>query len=330
MRRLWFLLAVLVLILPSCEWGSEESSTPETTTVVEVPIPNSIDPTIDPDQQQTSEQRPAGIDEHEDAKDETPPGVSQTDVKKINEARPAGLGKPLPLGGAENISCRLHQVVNFNDRAPGSRVSQIIVHYTVSAPGTLDAIWNLFNTPSFAASSHILLEPSGRCEQLVPYSKKAWTQGAFNSVSDSVEIVCCRSDPTRDWWLAQPIIKNGILASWIVDRLRARGLPPKLVNPVECTPLAGFTDHLRLECGNSHTDVGRNFPWTKLTNQVQALYNAGQTKMVWRVVSGGTILVQRGLYRGAARWLRLHPRIVSLAERRNGSVNLRRVSVPIS
>ena len=167
--------------------------------------------------------------------------MSEADVEEIEESRPEDLGPPLPVGGAQLLSCTSNPVRNFSTRAAGSVVSMPTLHYTVSTPGTLDAIRGLFDDPNFAASSHTLLEPSGRCVQIVPFSKKAWTQGAFNSVADSVEIICCRTDPSRAWWLAQPIIAKSLLASWIVDRLRARGLPPKLVDPIGCEPLAGWT-----------------------------------------------------------------------------------------
>lgn len=213
---------------------------------------------------------------HEDLRDETPPGVDLEDVEEINTDHPEGLVEPLPVGGAQNYSCRWHPVRNFSDRAAGSRVSQFVLHYTVSRPGSLDVIWGLFNRPSFGASSHLLLEPSGRCEQIVAWNKKAWTQGAFNSVSESVEIMAMGTE-SRSWWLAQPILKNQILASIVVDRLRARGLPPRRIDPFGCdVQRAGWTDHNALECGNTHHDVAPNFPYDVFQAQVVARYNAGQ------------------------------------------------------
>lgn len=333
------LLAALAfgLGLAGCEWGATEDA-PVTTTVAEVPIPGPTpDVAIDPDQEQDSAARPPGPAEHQDAVDETPPGVTPSDVEKIEESQPAGIGEPKPLGGAENLSCREHFVRNFSDRAAGSTVSMALLHYTVSAPGSLDAIWNLFNTPSFGASSHLLLEPlTGRCELLVPYSKKAWTQGAFNSVADSVEIVCCTSDPPRSWWLGTKIIKEGLLAEWVVDRLRARGLPPRLVNPAECSPLAGYTDHERLECGNTHTDVGRNFPWDVFQKQVTERFRQASTVSVWRAVSGGEVLEQKRAevrdgvsgYERLLRWMKgSGERKVKRAEAENGNVRVLKVSV---
>lgn len=324
--RYYILLVALCVALAGCEFGSNEDQ-PATETVVEVPIPGPDDPTIDPDQQQTDAERPEGIDAHEDAKDETPPGVTPAELKQA-QSTPPGVGKPKPVGGAQLLSCRDHFVRNFSDRTSGTKVSMFGYHYTVSSTSSFDAIWNLFNTPSFGASSHYLLGVGGRCERLVPTTKKAWTQGAFNSAMESVEIVCCTSDPPRSWWLDQPIIKNLLLASLTVDRLRARGLPPNLVDPDGCTPKAGFTDHNRLECGNTHTDVGSHFPWDVVAAQVKKIYNAGSTVAVWRALSGGKILEQKRTYLRIVAWERNHPGIVRTAEAQNGSVVLKKVSIP--
>lgn len=216
---------------------------------------------------------------HEDLRDETPPGVDQEDVDNIAESDPQGLGEPQPIGGAQNYSCPLRLVRNFSERASGTHVGLApVIHYTVSLPGSLDAIWGLFNRPSFGASSHLLLEPlSGRCQQIVPWAKKAWTQGAFNSVSDSIEITCCRTAQSRAWWLSTAIFKREILASIMVDDLRRRGAPPRFVDPVGCdVQRAGWTDHNALECGNTHHDVQPNFPYDVLQAQIVRRYNAGQ------------------------------------------------------
>src|SRR5688572_19596364 len=337
----WRIVPALVLsafflgvIFTGCEFGTNEDAEQQPTeTVTKVIIPGpTADPIVDPDGEQTSTARPPGPDSHEDARDETPGDLTQEEANQVLEPIP-GLGPPPPeapqLRGAALFNCPFQPVQNFSSRG-GARVSQITVHFTVSDPGTLDAIQNLFNTPSFQASSHIGMEPSGRCEQWVKYSDKAWTQGAFNPVAESVEIICCRTSVTREWWLNRPIIKDGILASWIATRLKANGLPPRLVNPEGCTSVAGWTDHFRLECGNTHTDVEPNFPYGKVQKQVEALYKTGSlTKFVWRVSSGGEILTQKPTMRDAVAWQKDHPRRVRAEEEANGSVNLRKVRVSV-
>lgn len=208
----------------------------------------------------------AGPDIHEDTRDETPPGVTRDEADEAL-ITPEGLVAPQPPAGAQNYRCERRYVRNYSNRAAGSKVSMLVLHFTVSRPGSMNAIFNLFNTPSFGASSTFGVELSGECEQWVPFDKKPWTNGAFNSATETWEIVT--NDLSREQWLAAPLIKNGILASMLRDRARARGIPLKLVDPVGCTPRAGITDHNRLECGNNHWDVGKNFPWDVLFRQIR-------------------------------------------------------------
>lgn len=200
--------------------------------------------------------------------DATPPGITP-EMADDAIVTPPGLVAPQPPAGAQNYRCDNRPVVNQSDRAPGTKVSMFVLHIAVAPPGALNGIHNLFNTGSSKVSSNLGLEPlTGECEQWVPFSKKPWTQGAFNSVSESVEIITYLM--TRKQWLDTKIIKDGILASIVRDRLRARGLPFKLVDPVGCTPKAGVTDHNRLECGNNHVDVGSGFPWDVFMKQLKA------------------------------------------------------------
>jgi hypothetical protein len=205
---------------------------------------------------------------HEDLVDEQPAGAPADAAEKVLEANPEPPLEPQKPAGAQVHSCPQNLVRNRSARAPGSTVSMFVLHYTVSRPGSLAAIRGLFDSPSFGASSHLLLEPSGRCELIVPFSQKAWTQGAFNSVAESVEIMAMGSE-SRAWWLSQPIFTRGILASIVRDRLRARGLPLRRVDPVGCTPKAGWTDHNALECGNDHHDVMPAFPYDVLGKQIR-------------------------------------------------------------
>lgn len=251
---------------------------------IEIKVPGSAPVQVDADQQQERPEQeeaaagthpgvsPAGAvgpDVHEDARDETPAGIEPGEAAEIVNGETSGVGEPRPVGGAENLDCRRNLVRNRSSRG-GAKVKLVVLHYTVSRPGTLDVIRRLFDTPSFAASSHIGLEPSGRCELWVPYPEKAWTEGAFNPVGESVEIMAMGTEP-RSWWLAQPIISKGLLASWVRDRLRANGLPLRRVDPVGCAvQQAGWTDHDALECGNSHHDVQPAFPYDVLQRQIVA------------------------------------------------------------
>lgn len=316
-----------------------EEDAPATRTVTAVPIPGGPDPVIDPNQEFAGNEAAEAADPepdapvlHEDAVDEEPAAAA----KAVESAEEIETADPLPAGGAEVFSCPWRPVVNHSSRE-GAKVVQFVVHYTVSRPGTLDVIRNLFNTPSFGASSTFGLEVSGRCETWVDPDRKPWTQRSFNPVSESVEIIAMGTE-SRRWWLERPIFTKGILAHLIVDRLRARGLPPRFVDPEGCTAKAGWTDHDHLECTNTHHDVAPNFPLDVLADQVKRFHLAETKIAVWQVRSGGELLKQLrastidGLngYERTLRWMREHPGIVRRAEKDNGFVAVRKVAVESS
>lgn len=211
---------------------------------------------------------PADIDLHEDMKDETPPGVDpeviEAGAEKTEELADETLDTPIAPAGAQAYSCPNHFVVNQSPLS-GPRVGTAL-HFTVSDPGSINAIWRLFNTPAFGASSNFGIELSGECQTWVPRNRKAWAQGAANSAYFSIEIVT--KDLTATQWRNAPIIKNGILAGLVRDLNRSVGAPLRKVDPVGCAWTPGIVDHDSLECGNTHWDVGRNFPWPLFIRQV--------------------------------------------------------------
>ena len=276
-----FVAVVSIAVLVNLTVYADDGTTSITVTIGKKANPQNPTVEVDNDQAYDAEQRDeanepgeVGPDVHEDLKDESPNGDEDA-AARVLETPTAGIGPPVPQGGAQNYNCVRQLVRNHSARSAGAKVELEVIHYTVSRPGSLDAIQRLFDTPSFGASSHLGLEPSGRCEQWVDWNRKAWTQGAFNSVAESVEIIAMGNEP-RSWWLAQPILKDGILASIVADRLRARGLPPRRVNPEGCgVQQAGWTDHDALECGNNHTDVKPNFPYDVFQQQLERAYYGG-------------------------------------------------------
>lgn len=272
------LLASIVIIDLVQGEPAEPPRVPPATTIT-LPGPDAVvdlDQQLQPDEQQAAAD-PTPADEgpgvHEDMRDETPAGAPPDAPREVRSEATSGLGPPLPVGGAQTYECRRRFVRNRSSRN-GAKVRLFVLHYTVSAPGTLDIIRGLFDRPSFAASSTFGFEvTTGRCELWVPPAEKAWTQGAFNSVSESVEIMA-RGDEPRSWWLAQPGLSK--LAQLVADRLRARGLPPDYVDPVGCgVQRAGWTDHDSLECGNSHHDVRPAFPYDVFAARVKRFYYGG-------------------------------------------------------
>lgn len=263
------IIALVLLVL--MQGGKEDPATvqipvdvgPKTVTVVADP-----DNELEPGEQQ--EAKDAGVDLHEDTRDETPPGVPEKALEAGKEAtqklQRKELLKPERPAGAQSYSCRPRPVVNQS--ALSSKRVGVALHFTVSDPGSLNAIFGLFNRPSFGASSNYGFELfNGRCERWVPENRKAWAQGAANSAYVSIEIVS--KDRSRTSWLTSPAFKRGSLAALVRDIAKRHGVPLRRVDPRGCVFIPGLVDHDSLECGNSHWDVGKNFPWDVLMVQVR-------------------------------------------------------------
>lgn len=265
------LVVIAVVVLSS---GANNNSDPKVQITVPLPGPNKViqadkDNQLEPGEQK--EAADAGIDLHEDTRDETPPGVSPAQLeagkKATAEQAKKELVTPEKPGGAQNYSCRKHPVVNQS--ALTQRRVGVALHFTVSDPGSLTAIHDLFNRPSFGASSNYGFELYNlKCEQWVPESRKAWAQMAANSAYVSIEIIS--KDRSRSSWLASPAFKNGTLAALVRDIMRRQGSPLRHVNPSGCVWTPGIVDHDALECGNNHWDVGKAFPWDVFMRQVKA------------------------------------------------------------
>jgi hypothetical protein len=234
------------------------------------PIVADTNQTVQPDEKQDQDEPVEGVGIHEDAKDETPPGITKEELE-FGRERTATLAEdqlvePRKLGGAETVSCPNRPVVNQSSLS--QRRVGVALHFTVSPFGSINVIHRLFNTPSFGASSNYGFELiSLECQRWVPENRKAWAQGAANSAYVSIEIIS--NNLTREQWLSTPAFKTGRLAALVREISLRNGTPLKLVDPVGCVWSPGITDHDRLECGNTHWDVGPGFPWDVFMKQVR-------------------------------------------------------------
>lgn len=220
----------------------------------------------------------SGPEDIQDLRDSTPDGVSQKDLDKAEQEADAyaedhgveDADAPIALGGAQGYSCRK----SYQSRGYGSfrsYFSEFVLHYTVSANarGWSD-VYNIKSyLNSVGLSATFVMDFEGHCLQTVPLDRNPYTQGGMNQYSTSVEIIATGKE-TRGDWLAAPIFRQGILAALVRDVLKSHNLPVRFVDPVGCTPKAGYTDHNHLECGNSHVDVSPNFPFDVFARQVQA------------------------------------------------------------
>lgn len=211
-------------------------------------------------------------------RDSTPSGVPKAALV-VGADQAAALAKsadlpladnPIETGGAQLNPCKTSYAPNRSSYGAAKvRSYGTALHYTVSAnvPGWSDvyAVKNYLNRVGLSAND--IMDFEGNCLHTVPYTSNAYTQGAFNQYYDSIEMIATGKE-TRAQWLAAPIFKAHILANYLTDRLKARGVPLKFVDPVMCAPKVGYTDHNHLECGNDHVDVSPNFPFDVLAAQL--------------------------------------------------------------
>ena len=114
-----------------------------------------------------------------------------------------------------------HPSPNFQERDPGSVISQIILHDTDgSANGAL--VW-LCTTPEERkrlrgyesySSAHVLIDKMGIIYRLVPDSKKAWGCKGHNTNSLHVELELLKTDEEGGFTLSQ----LAAAAEWCADK----------------------------------------------------------------------------------------------------------------
>lgn len=175
---------------------------------------------------------------------------------------------PQTLAEPEQRGCRSGPFVGNKSSRNGARPSMGIAHRTVShnVPGwgDVNAIVSWFNNSRSQASSTYVIDAEGNCAYIVNEAFKPWTQGFFNPWSISIEFIHYGNTSAEKWTDKQ--IRKGALV--FADASKRWGIPRKLVNPSGCNVVAGFSDHDRLECGNSHTDVGSTFPMKKFVSLI--------------------------------------------------------------
>lgn len=269
-------LVVLATILGTllAEDGSVKQGSPEPEVAQATPTPAATAaPT--PDTSEPAGELASTGAQVEELRDDTPASVpdgvlERADAQAEQQAERMDLPPPrqdLPVGGAQGYACKPY----IASRGYGfPRTSSLFVlHYTVSrnVPGWSDVYAIADYLERVGLSATYVMDFEGNCLQTVPTANAPYTQGFYNSYAESVEIIAYGDESTAQWQAA-PIIKDGILASLVRDRLQARGLPLRFVNPEGCGVPTGYTDHNSLECGNDHHDVTPAFPYAVFARQV--------------------------------------------------------------
>lgn len=221
------------------------------------------------------------LGDHEDARNETPPGVpadeleagrEQQDRLAANDQLPA----VTPDAAPSQRGCTTALVRNYSTRR-GVKPRLWVIHYTVSPNrpgiGDVNAVVNLFNTPSFAASSNYVIDREGNCKYIVRESDKAWTQAAANPFAISVEII----NSGREGSL---ISGAGLrkLGQVISDSAKRWDIPLRVGAVNGCSVArSGIVTHEMLgTCGGGHVDVSP-YPLAPVIAAAKAARDGGIT-----------------------------------------------------
>ncbi len=205
-------------------------------------------------------QAKAGVDDHADARNETPDGVKPAVIEAGREqqdrlAATDQLPVVSPLAAPEQAGCASRFVRNYSSRR-GVRPRLLVVHYTVSPnrPGwdDVNAIVSLFDRASFQASSNYVIDAEGHCAYIVRESDKAWTQATFNPVAISVEVINTGSEPR----FMDPA-GYAKLGRVFADAAKRWDIQIRRGSVSGCTVTrSGIVDHNTLgACGGGHADI---------------------------------------------------------------------------
>jgi hypothetical protein len=200
---------------------------------------------------------------HADLRSETPPGVPRSQLE-ANRRQQEALAQtdqlPLvtPLAATTQRGCTTRLVANRSSRR-GVRPRILVPHSTISrnVPGWGDvfAIDNLFDSPSFAASSNYVIDDEGHCSYIVPESEKAWTQAAANPFAISVEMIAMDNPSIDgDYGRSAGLAKIGLVFH---DAAQRWGIPLQRGLVSNCTVVRpGIVQHKDLgACGGGHVDI---------------------------------------------------------------------------
>jgi hypothetical protein len=148
-------------------------------------------------------------------------------------------------------------VVCQSDRLPGSRILLAVLHDTEGgnvpkSSRDLVGLGNFFNVLSTQASSSVANDEDGQSARFVRDSRKAWTQGAFNSVAVSIEQIGFASDVWTSTKKEPQLLET---ARWLAYWSRHHGIP--LVHSTS----RGVCQHRDLGlAGGGHVDVSASYP----------------------------------------------------------------------
>lgn len=159
---------------------------------------------------------------------------------------------------------------NQSQRIHGNDVVDLIIVH--SPEGSYYGTVNYLQRPSAGVSYHVLLKEDGsEAAQFVPYSRKAWHAGVFNSRSEGIAL----ADYARKIRAFSPGGRK--LARVVAFRLRERGLKPVWRRKGELG--GGFCRHADIQSNRS--DPMSLSRWLAFVAMVKWQYYRGGFRASW-------------------------------------------------
>lgn len=160
---------------------------------------------------------------------------------------------------------------NQSARERGSKIDLIVVHDT---EGGYEGAINWFANSHSDVSAHIVLKEDGsEATQMVPYARKAWHAGAFNSRSIGLEMAgfAKQGYGEHEWAVAARIV------AFLLHKYR---LPPYWARGGGGP---GFCRHYDLgQAGGGHRDpTTDDAVWARFVHQVQDKLKRGGFRKTW-------------------------------------------------
>lgn len=152
-------------------------------------------------------------------------------------------------------------MVNSSSR-DGRSVKWVVIHTAEGIRKAADL--RAYFERSSIASVHAIADDYTLLDNLVSYSRAAWTLRNGNKVSDNLEL-CGFAKWSREEWLNN---HKGMLdnaAAWIKSRCLARGIPVRKLDAAGVrrgdAGVIGHVDYTNGTGDGTHWDPGPGFPW---------------------------------------------------------------------
>lgn len=187
----------------------------------------------------------------------------------------------LPPVGSLTLPRLEHAMTGNSSSRLGAPIQKVWVHRW--SGGTFTSVENWFRNPASQASAHFVyageIGPNkGRCAQMVPISRKAWTEAWYNRTGISIE--CADAI-----WLGKDPVGFARTARIVAYLLHEQGLPANYVHGVTLGR-KGFLRHAdggSLAGGHTQCPTTDMELWWQFVGRVKAEYQFAHFRRTWEI-----------------------------------------------